>query len=51
MGLLITIVTILVVIAFAIILIVVLSIYGRLWIEAYSCGAEVSMQEIGRAHV
>ena len=46
MGLLITIVTILVVIAFAIILIVVLSIYGRLWIEAYSCGAEVSMQEL-----
>ena len=25
---------------------VVLAIYGRLWIEAYSCGAEVSMREV-----
>ena len=37
---------IVVVAAFAFVLIVVLSIYGRLWIEAYSCGAEVSMREL-----
>ena len=46
MGPLIIIGTILVVIAFAFGLIVILSIYGRLWIEAYSCGAEVSMREL-----
>ena len=46
MGLLITIGTILVMFAFALVVIVVLSIYGRLWIEAYSCGAEVSMREL-----
>ncbi len=33
-------------IAFAIGILVVLSIYGRLWIEAYSCGAEVSMRDL-----
>lgn len=36
--------SIFVLIAFA--FIVLLSIYGRLWIEAYSCGAEVSMREL-----
>ncbi len=46
MGLLITISTILLMIAFVLGLIIVLSIYGRLWVEAYSCGAEVSMREL-----
>lgn len=46
MGWLISIGILFVVAAFAFVLIVVLSIYGRLWIEAYSCGAEVSMREL-----
>ena len=33
-------------IAIAIGILVVLSIYGRLWIEAYSCGAEVRMRDL-----
>ena len=33
-------------IAFAFGIIAILSIYGRLWIEAYSCGAEVSMRDL-----